>query len=553
MRRRLSAILAADIVGYTRLMGADQEGTLQALLSFRRDIFSPTIEAYSGRIIKNMGDGWLVEFDTAVDAASCALNIQARVRSEVPFRLRIGLNVGDIVHEQEDIFGDGVNVAARLQEVATPGGIAISGSVYDSLDGRLRPEFRNAGQHDLKNVDRRVQVWLRSTDGQTLTNSSLLTSGATGIAKLAILPIERSVGRADLADLADGLTADILRLMETSDFVNARVTGQPDAQDYVLLTVLRGRGERFRLETQLETPARNTFWKAAFDGELAESFAWQDNTAQEVAANIVGGILDTERTTLVLSSERTPAACAAVEFFEMSPSALIATLTHLCSPITGPTADGDIRDQTRRLATATLVTGCSLQLVESGWDVPQLLALSGTDQPDRPCLASAIRDHLNRPDAGALDRTARNALAENPFDADTLCFAGWCFTWLGQPSEAIDCFRRFDELGRFNSLAMATRAGLATAFVQGGRDHEAIHRANEVRQITTEFAAPYLVTAAASAHLGDLAGAQDATRHLRRLCPNLSLTTLRSKTGFIDAEATDRFFQGLKNAGLPEH
>ncbi len=159
--RRHAAILAADVVGYSRLMGEDEAGTLAALRAHRAEIFDPVIAERGGRLVKLMGDGALVEFPSVVEAVEAALAIQRKVEAarDSRIRLRIGINLGDVIIDGDDIYGDGVNVAARLEALAEPGGICISSIVHESVGNRIETEFADAGEHEVKGIDRPIQVW----------------------------------------------------------------------------------------------------------------------------------------------------------------------------------------------------------------------------------------------------------------------------------------------------------------------------------------------------------------------------------------------------------
>ena len=166
LQRRLAAILSADVVGYSRLMGIDEAGTLSRLNALRRDLIDPPIAAHSGRIVKLMGDGVLVEFASAVDAVICAIEIQKHLRERDPsgagadpIQFRIGINVGDIIIEDDDILGDGVNIAARIEGVAEPGGISISEDAWRQVQGKVAANFVDAGEQSLKNIARPVRVY----------------------------------------------------------------------------------------------------------------------------------------------------------------------------------------------------------------------------------------------------------------------------------------------------------------------------------------------------------------------------------------------------------
>src|SRR5262250_2194200 len=165
-QRRLAAIVSADVAGYSRLMGRDESGTLAALKSLRRDVVDPAIGTHGGRIVKTTGDGLLLEFPSVVNAVRCAIEVQttmadrtAGIAEDQRIAFRIGINIGDIIVEGDDIFGDGVNVAARLQEIATPGGICISSRVHEDVRDRLDILFDDGGTQTLKNISRSVQVW----------------------------------------------------------------------------------------------------------------------------------------------------------------------------------------------------------------------------------------------------------------------------------------------------------------------------------------------------------------------------------------------------------
>jgi adenylate cyclase len=149
LQRKLAAILAADVVGYSRLIAEDEARTLDALRALRRELFEPLVAEHRGEVVKRMGDGWLVSFGSVVDAAACAIAVQERLAGHDRIKLRIGVHLGDIVHEDEDIYGDGVNIAARLQEVAEPGGVLISGTAYESVIGRLDDKFGDTGEQTL--------------------------------------------------------------------------------------------------------------------------------------------------------------------------------------------------------------------------------------------------------------------------------------------------------------------------------------------------------------------------------------------------------------------
>jgi adenylate cyclase len=197
LRRRLAAILSADVVGYSRLMGLDEAGTLSRLNALRHELIDPTIAAYSGRIVKLMGDGALVEFASAVDAVTCAIEIQRLLRAREgdeadPIQLRIGINVGDIIIEGDDILGDGVNIAARIESIAEPGGISISEDVWRQVQGKVAVNFVDSGEQQLKNIKRPVRVYHLKA-GPSAAAEPIKAALAKPRFSVVVLPFAKSV------------------------------------------------------------------------------------------------------------------------------------------------------------------------------------------------------------------------------------------------------------------------------------------------------------------------------------------------------------------------
>src|SRR5215813_664153 len=214
VERRLAAILAGDVAGYSRLMGADEEGTLSRLNAHRHEFLDPKITEHRGRIVKRTGDGFLIEFGSVVDAVRCAIEIQrgmiernAPVAQDKRIELRIGIHVGDIITEEGDIFGDGVNIAARLEGIAQPSGICISDDAYRQVRGKLDANFQDRGEHELKNIARPVRVYELQTTGGVARASVLALPDKPSI---AVLPFQNLSGEKEQEYLADGITEDII-------------------------------------------------------------------------------------------------------------------------------------------------------------------------------------------------------------------------------------------------------------------------------------------------------------------------------------------------------
>ncbi len=315
MERRLAAILAADVVGYTRLMGADETGTLERLKSLRRELVQPKIAERGGRIVKLMGDGLLAEFPSVVEAVQCAIDIQQEVAEREPeisddrrIRLRIGINLGDIIVEGSDIYGDGVNVAARLEGLADPGGICISGKVHEEVRNKLSTAFEDLGEQEVKNVPEPVRVY-RWTDAAADPMPGMARAEGTltlpDKPSIAVLPFVNMSGDPEQEYFSDGITEDIITelaryrslfvIARNSSFAykgqspNVGMIGQELGVAYVVEGSVRKAGNRVRVTVQLvEAASGNHLWAERYDRDLEDIFAVQDELVREVAAAVPG-------------------------------------------------------------------------------------------------------------------------------------------------------------------------------------------------------------------------------------------------------------------------
>ena len=316
MERRLVAILAADVVGYSHLMGEDEAGTLDRLKALRKELVQPKIRERKGRIVKLMGDGLLAEFPSVVEAVQCAGDIQdsmsereADLPDDQRIRLRIGVNLGDIIVEGSDIYGDGVNVAARLEALADPGGICISGSVFDQVKGKVDLGFEDRGEQEVKNIAEPVQVYRVLTDAPAIQDvrSSSTVLPLPDKPSIAVLPFTNMSGDPEQEYFSDGITEDIITELSRfrSLFVIARNSsfhykGQsPKVHDlgrelgvaYVVEGSVRKAGNRVRVTTQLvEAASGNHLWAERYDRDLEDIFAIQDDLTRTIVSTVAGRI-----------------------------------------------------------------------------------------------------------------------------------------------------------------------------------------------------------------------------------------------------------------------
>jgi len=309
VKRRLAAILAADVVGYSRQMGADEAGTLAALKRHREIIFNPAVVAHNGRIVNLIGDGAIVEFGSVVDAVNCALSVQ---RSGAPLPgaaarqptivLRIGINLGDVIIESDDIHGEGVNIAARLEPLAEPGGICVSSIVHESIGNRIDVRFEDGGDVSVKNIDRPVRVWKWHLAATTLSAAHSNTAKPepnSATASIAILPFTNMSGDPEQEYFSDGITEDIITdlskiagltvIARNSTFtykgrsVDVRAVGRELGVLSVLEGSIRRAGQRVRITAQLVDAATGGhLWAERYDRDLTDIFEVQDDVTHRI-------------------------------------------------------------------------------------------------------------------------------------------------------------------------------------------------------------------------------------------------------------------------------
>jgi adenylate cyclase len=325
MQRRLTAILAADVVGYSALMERDESGTLQKLKANRASLFEPCVARHGGRIVKLMGDGALVEFASVVAAVDCAHEIQQAIDADTagsPIRYRIGINLGEVIVEGDDLYGDGVNVAARLQTLAEPGGVAISGSVRDQVAGKIAAELEDLGEHTVKNIARPIRVFaLRAPAAGAPRAAASTTPGVS----ICVLPFANMSGDPEQEYFSDGITEDIITDLSKVGALSvvsrntafsykakhvdiAQVARQMHVS-YVLEGSVRKSGNRVRITAQLIDGASDSHvWAERYDRDLNDIFALQDEISEAIVGALKLRLLPSERKAIEQRSTTNPEA-----------------------------------------------------------------------------------------------------------------------------------------------------------------------------------------------------------------------------------------------------
>jgi TolB-like protein/class 3 adenylate cyclase/Tfp pilus assembly protein PilF len=586
MARKLAAIIAADVVSYSRLMGVDEAETLAALKTHRRDLIDPNIAEHQGRIVKTTGDGLLIEFPSVIEAVQCAVEVQRAMQernSDVPadhrIEFRVGINLGDIIIDGDDIYGDGVNVAARLEGLAEANGICVSRVVHDQVCDKLGLGFEDLGERQLKNIARPIRVFRIATPDIGLriqsANPALAIPDKPSI---AVLPFTNMSGDPEQDYFADGMVEDIITALShfkalfviarNSSFtykgraVDVKLVGRELGVRYVLEGSVRKAANRVRITGQLvDTATGAHIWANRFDGGLGDIFDLQDQVTESIVGAIAPAVEKAEiERARCKPTERLDAydhylRGLAKSYQDASQQACSEALHLFNSAIK---LDPDFATAYARAAfcyanakafgwisltpeKVAEVSRLAQRAVELGRDDAIALADSGW------ALAYVVRD-LDR-GAALIDR----ALALNSNVAEAWDCGGWVKNWLGEYELAIKRFTRAIRLSPLDPWVAPMRAGTAHAHFFLSRYDEAASWAAMALQDNPNSQPLLRIGAASNAMAGRLDQAQKAVVRLRQLNPTLRVSNLKNVLGpYRRAEDISRYEEGLRRAGLPK-
>jgi TolB-like protein/class 3 adenylate cyclase len=559
VERRLAAILAADVAGYSRLMGADEEGTLERLKALRHELLDPKIAEHHGRIVKTTGDGLLVEFASIVDAVRCAAEVQQAMperNTGVPpdnrIELRIGINLGDVIVEGDDLFGDGVNIAARIEALADPGGVFVSNTVHDQVRDRLPFVFEDLGEQQVKNIARPVRVYRvgpRASGPQAAGTAAVpLALALPDKPSIAVLPFANMSGDPEQEYFADGMVEEIITALSrirwlfviarNSSFtykgqaVDVKQLGRELGVRYVLEGSVRKAGGRVRITAQLIDATNGAhLWADRFDGSLEDVFDLQD----QVAISVAGIIEPTLEAGEISRAGRRPTndLTAYDLYLRALPVVLAFSLNERVLAAMPPLEEAIKRDPRYGLA-LSLSAVAHTQLFDWGHHrddnrrkgverAHQALEAAG-DDPDVLVNAAFALAFLGE-DIGTQVALVDKALSLNPSFARGWGTSGPLRIWVGEHDLAIEhtersfrlnprahfgpqpwvlgianfFLRRFDEAARLMPMAIQQRPawpwpyrGLAACYAHMGRLDEAREIIEKLRALTAELEPPRL-------------------------------------------------------------
>jgi len=579
--RRLAAIVAADVVGYSRLMADDETATLEAMKAHRRALWTPEIETRGGRVVGTAGDSILVEFQSAVAAVECAFAIQhgmadsnSRLPEERRMVLRVGINIGDVVVDGDDIFGDGVNVAARLEALAEPGGICVSEDVVRQIRGKLEPTFTDGGLRDLKNIPTPVHVWHWSPEGTKSDNAVESVPELPDKPSIAVLPFDNMSDSSEQAYFADGMTEDIITGLSRfrSLFVIARNSsfaykGQsPDVRDvardlgvrYVLEGSVRRGGQRIRITAQLIDGATgNHLWAERYDRALEDVFAVQDEVTEAIVAAIAPEIGEAERARV----QRKPP--GDLDAWGLYQRGLADYYTSTEAGIRSAIDQFDkVNDVDPSFALGFAMAAAARWRLVQHFDpdkptdvLEQALKQAYTaitlDPRDATGIWNAGEVHSLLGQHDLAVSKLEQAVALNPTDAVARYFLGSVLRRAGRAEEAIAHIDHAMRLSPHDIWITGMLTDRAFVLFDLERYEEAFDWAKRARLSPNPRTMTFAIFAALLSKLGRMAEARAAVDDLRAHMPELTYRKYRENR-FGTPDVMERLASALRDAGLPE-
>jgi adenylate cyclase len=583
-KRKLTAILSADVEGYSRLMGEAEEATIRTLTTYRSAL-AKLVQQYRGRVVDSPGDNILSEFSSAVDAVNCAVEIQrelsernAGLPSNRKMEFRIGINVGDVVQEEERIYGDGVNIAARVESMSQAGGICISGRAYDQVSNKLGLEYENLGEHKVKNISTPIRIYraiMETGLSERFTSEEHAALPLPDKPSIAVLPFNNMSGDSEQEYFSDGITEDIITALSRSPWlfviarnssfmyrgkmVNVKQVSRELGVRYILEGSVRKTGDRVRVTAQLiDGIMGNHVWAEKYDGELHDIFDLQDQITQQVVATILTqihmyvsesakplerhdiGTWDLLARGLKLAYMLTKNGLADAEtiFRRAISSAPTSCDAHLWLAVVlfHQVWMGHASDNDAVISEAYNVVKKAIELDEYNEYAHWILGLIQFNRRNRDMAIAALE----------------RAIELNPNCSLAYGSLGTVLSVFGDPDESI----------RNNEIAIRSNpkdpsiffrySGIAMAHFRESRYSEASLWARKSINRKPNWRIGHAVLASSLVHLDLIEKAKEAVENYRENIPNETISDLRKVLPFKNSDDTHRFEKGLRMAGLPE-
>ncbi|MBD2750422.1 hypothetical protein IC232_27570 [Microvirga sp. BT688] len=582
-QRRLAAVLAADVVGYSDLMSKDEEGTLSRLRDLRRQVIEPRIRIHHGRLVKTIGDGFLVEFASPVEAVRCAVDLQEALAGSSgkggakSLQMRVGINIGDIMVEEDgDIFGDGVNIASRLQKLALPGGICLSGKVYDEVKGKLPYEFEDKGEHQFKNIGQPIRVFclLEGMDTAQRSGERKPSGARQEGPSIAVLPFVNISKDPEQEYFADGIVEDIIAALSRfkSFFVIARNStfaykgrnvavqqiGRELGVRYVLEGSVRRSGPRIRITAQLvDASTGGHLWAEHYDGVVEDVFDLQD----QITASVVGSIQPSIRSAEIERARRKRPENLDAYDLVMRALPYVWALEYEANKEAARLLDKALLlDPGYPLAMA-MAAWCRGQRIVYNWSKNLQEDKRETLRQAQAAAAMAHEDPFILTVLGAALTITREfqratsmlerALSLDPNSAWGWNRSGWLHNYHDDPEVAIEHFERSLRLSPFDPMAFNCEMGIGCAHFIARRYDLAAQWQEKALMSKPKTAWIHRTLAPAYALAGEADKARESVDELVKGYPGIRIVDILQAMAF-SKEAMGRFAEGLRQAGLPE-
>ena len=587
-KRKLTAILSADVEGYSRLMDLDEETTIQTLTAYR-EAMSNLIQSYRGRVVDATGDNLLAEFASSVEAVNCAVEIQRELAKrnddlsdDHKMNFRIGVNIGDVVEEGDRIYGDGVNIAARVQGLAKAGGLCISGSVYDHIENKLKYEYDFIGEQEVKNITKPVRVYRVGIEPGEPRSSGrmqkLIQSEAPELPdkpSIAVLPFDNLSDDPEQVYFVDGIVEDIITelsrfryifvIARTTSFtykgksVDIREVGRELGVRYVLEGSVRRIGDRVRITAQLiEASTGNHIWAERYDRDLEDIFSVQDEITTQVAGSILPEVLSAE----MQRARQKPAESLDVWNYAVRARWHVLRLTREDNAEAKRLFGKALELEPNYVPALAFLVYCHICDVLFGWSqappesitearrlARQAASLDEND-PWVQCALGLTEFIAKDPDTAIAHY--RKAIELNPNFALAYGYLSLQLAYAGEAEAAIEAGHKAIRISPRDPELFHFHSAICTAHFVGENYTEAVTWANKVMAERPEAPAARRVLAASLAQLGQIEKARRVMEGLLSITPGLTATLLRNIIYFKRPADFDRYIDALRKAGLPE-
>lgn len=580
IRRRLAAILALDVVGYSRLMGQDEAGTLADLIDLRKTIVEPTVEDHHGRIVKLMGDGALIEFASAVDSVECAIAIQKAVSSrgsdganDRSVQLRIGINLGDIIVDHGDIYGDGVNVAARLESIAEPAGICLSGTIFDQVEGKLDVGIEDLGLQEVKNIAHPVRVY--RIDMNVAEHAPAAGPPEQEKPSITVLPLDDLSGDRKQQFFCDAVAEDLTTALSRFDWLfvtarNAAFAYRSESIDlkrvgrelkvrYALEGSVQRAGRKVRVNVQLvETDTLGHVWADRIDQEMDDLFELQDDLVAQIASTVAPEIIQAEIARTNNKQHQQFGAWdhylrAIDHYFAMTADDIEKAILHL---------EEAVKLEPQLAVGYALRSLCESHAAARGWHRPVKQAYQAAEQfaehavrlsPTSPETNEAHAFMLlctGRADEAAV--VARRSVELNPYFARAHAVLAHALVHSGDLEGALSACEKGLRSTSRNQRGSWLYDALGHTYFFLEQYEKAIEVSHRALQHDPSLFGAMVTLACANAQLGRKVEAKRAVDRLVAYIPNFSLQAVKKNPMFSEPSFVDRLVESLRLAGLPE-